>query len=617
MIHTKDAFAPEIQQLMQSSPYPMAVCSQDGTILNASESFVAQRGSDGSAASPLAVSDALPDLGEPQLLGQLSASLWLYGWLRPLAGPSSEAAAIRAHIDNRLFQVALEQVGLYVFEYRVDRDEFHLLVPSTALGLTTQTYRGGPDLISNYIHASEEDALFLADAFANAAFGRSASLDVSTAGTDEPQWLRITLAPILRETRMTGVVVGTIQNVTSQKLAEERVNREAAFRNNVLSGVSSGWELDLEQGTWLQLWNGEPALSFLREAQMHYDNYDLYLTETLQPLIHPDDWAGYRAVMERGALLARFRRGEHSCAVEYRIHSRPGKDSPYEWRNVTVQLALDSGTFRPKASCHVTDITPQKANELEAQREKRAMERTAREERRANARKSQFLADTSLTLHAPLRAMVGVSELALQEQMSDTAREYLQQIHDFGDDLLQIFSDVLALADRGSQPGIPTEEEYSPRELMQNVADLAARHGRRATAPVVHLDGVMPSRLYGDSMRLRQALINLAGSALRASDSVELHLSCPPQDSEHVLMQITVLDRTSSLTENQLLNLFVAFSQLGSRYGGGTGLELSLARQLVRLMDGDLSAVPVEPAGVEFRVSVPQRVIDARPEASV
>ena len=77
------------------------------------------------------------------------------------------------------------------------------------------------------------------------------------------------------------------------------------------------------------------------------------------------------------------------------------------------------------------------------------------------------------------------------------------------------------------------------------------------------------------------------------------------------------LDPYARMTENQLLNLFVAFSQLGSRYGGGTGLELSLARQLVRLMDGDLSAVPVEPAGVEFRVSVPQRVIDARPEASV
>ena len=113
----------------------------------------------------------------------------------------------------------------------------------------------------------------------------------------------------------------------------------------------------------MHIWNGEPALVFLGASKMHYNDYDTFFETCLKPLIHPDDWANYAAMMERGALLARFRRGEHTCSEEYRIRSRPTENAPYEWRNLNVRLSRDPITLRPKASCHVTDISPQKANE--------------------------------------------------------------------------------------------------------------------------------------------------------------------------------------------------------------------------------------------------------------
>ena len=510
--------------------------------------------------------------------------------------------------ENRLFRLALEQVGVYVFEYRIDRDELRLLAPAPT---EAQNWHGGPDLIAENIHASEEDALYLADAFANAAFGRSASLDIQAHTSAEETWLRVTLSPVLRDARMTGTLIGTIWNITAQKLAEQQENRNKAFRNNVLEGISSGWELDLEGGSWIYLWNGEPALALLQPQQMHLDNYDLFFSEIFLPLVHPGDLDACADVQERGALLARFRRGEHTCTGEYRIRRLPSADAPYEWRRITVRLSRDTRTLHPKASCHITDISPQKAKELEAERDKLVMEQAARDERRANARKSQFLADTARTLHAPMRAMVGVSELALMEQMSDTARDYLQQIHDFGDDLLRTLSNVLALADTGSHQGIPTEEEYAPMGLLNSVAEIV--RGTENSALRIRLEGVVPSRLYGDSMRLRQALINLAGAAMRASAEVELYLTGTPQDAETILLSAVLIDRTTQLSENQLLNLFVAFA---SSYGGGTGLALSQARQLARLMGGNLSAEAFPERGVRITLTVPQRVIDARPSES-
>ncbi len=609
MAITKDVLTnlpADFQTLLETSPYPLALCDETGGILLASQSLIAAESASQQQLSGRAVQSVQAG-SNPLLLGQLNPKAWLYGWIRPTS--SAEEQVSEAVMENRIFQLALDQIGLQVFEYRIDRDQLRLLsIPDDTVASQTPR-RGGPEIIAEHIHASEEDMLYLADAFANAAFGKTVSLDVRSQMDGKEGWLRITLSPILRDARFTGTVIGTIQNITAQKLTEQRVSREMAFRDNV--GVSSGWELDLETRTWSHLWVGEPVFSFLQQSAFRYDNYDAFLTETMRELVHPDDWDSYRNTMESEALLARFRRGEQVCSAEYRIRKRPASDV-YEWRNVTVRLSRDAGTLHPKASCQVTDISPQKANELEAQREKRAMERAARDARRDNARKSQFLADTSRTLHVPLQAMTGVAQLALLEEMSPTAREYVQQISDFGDDLTRLLHDVLALADT-DQDGISTEEEYSPLELLENVRRIALSDSAADAALSSQLDGSVPSSLFGDSMRLRQVLINVAAAALRAGRTAELRLSCEPANEGHVELHVSVVDRVSRLSEDQLANLFVAFSQADQTYGGGTGLGLSQARQLIRLMGGTLEAEALPEGGVTFRLSVPQRVIDARP----
>lgn len=614
MAITNDAFSPsnDMEQLFSTSPYPLALCDQNGTILQASPALLAAESNDAKVIGK-PVQSVFPNRLTPQLMGQFGEAQYLYGWIPALHYTSSEEEIADAIRENQSFRLALEQIGLYVFEYHIDRDSFHLLTSLTSEPPTQLERRGGPEVIAAYLQLSEEDSLYFVDAFANAAFGRGTSLDVLSRITGADQWLRLTLSPIFRDAHMTGVVIGTMQNITAQKLTEQQVSREAAFRNNVLAGISSGWELNLESGSWSHLWNGEPVLSFLSQAQMHYEQYDAFLSETMCPLIHSEDWESYAAIMARGALLARFRRGEHTCSVEYRIRRRPSSDDVYEWRNVTVRLSRDPATLQPKASCHVTDISPQKANELEEQRQRLAMERTARDERRANARKSQFLADTARTLHGPLQAMAGVAMLALQEEMSPTAREYLQQLHDFGDDLTSLLGDVLALADSTPHQDIPTDEEYSPLALLERVSEITKNHTNAAAKLITVLDGIVPSSLFGDSMRLQQALINLSRSALYSSPEVELHFSCIQLDAEHANVRVQLIDRYHTLSDAQLENIFVAFSQTDDCYGGGTGLGMSLARQLVRLMGGSLTAERMEGGGVSFLLTVPHRIIDTRP----
>lgn len=602
-----------ISSLLDSSPYPLALCDKDGCIIQAGQALCAQTGISPVSLIGSAIQNSLPSLGSPQLLGQLDQDRWLYAWLRPLADPSLEEQQKQTMLQNHVFRSALEQVGLYVFLYRIEQDEIRLLTPIGSINEEEIVRKGGPELISSYLGSSEEDTLFLADAFANAAFGRSTTLDLADHSNHADQWLRITLSPIVRETGMIGSLIGTLQNITNLKLAEQHVSRNTAFHNNVLSGISSGWELDMEQNTWAHIWNGEPALSFLGTDKLHYDCYDAFLQESLRPLIHPDDWDNFTAVMDRGALLARFRRGEHSCSEEYRIRSRPTGKPVYEWRNITVRLARDPITLHPKASGHVTDITPQKAKELEAQREKLNMENAAREAQLVNARKSQFLADTSRFLHTPLRAMGGILELALSENMSDTAREYIEQIHDFSKDLTQLLSIVLAQTDDTTQTGISTLGEYSPQILLEKLKTIAETRMDHTATLQIHLEGQIPARLYGDEMRLLQALLHLCLSAMQVTPDLQLSLSCTAEDEEHITMQFLLVDSNTVLSDLQLDNLFVAFAQLGSHYGGGTGLGLSLARQIIRLMDGELTAESIPNGGIRFMLTVPQRVIDSRP----
>ena len=185
------------------------------------------------------VQSVLPAYGNPQLMGPLDDTHWLYGWLRPLTDPSLDQQNQQNAIQNRVFRMALEQVGMHVFTYHVEQDELRVLTPVAMMSEDQQVWKGGPELISDYLKFSEQDALFLADAFAGAAFGRSASLDVQYTKGNANAWLRITLSPIVRETGMIGSLVGTLQDITSLKLAEQNVSRNASFHNNVLSGISS------------------------------------------------------------------------------------------------------------------------------------------------------------------------------------------------------------------------------------------------------------------------------------------------------------------------------------------------------------------------------------------
>ena len=147
--------------------------------------------------------------------------------------------------------------------------------------------------------------------------------------------------------------------------------------------------------------------------------------------------------------------------------------------------------------------------------------------------------------------MVGISELALMEEMSDTAHEYIQQIHDFGNDLAQLLATVLAQTDRGNVSGISTKEEYSPLDLVDELKSIA--EGRVGTAVLEYqLEGDVPSALYGDDMRLQQTLLNLVLSTMNVVPSTQLTLSCTPIDDENTTLKFVVTDPTTVLSDAHL-----------------------------------------------------------------
>ena len=124
MANTKElAACPEVlRQLLDTSPYPLALCGQEGSVVYAGQALAGMLQQSAAQLVGQPSQALLPDQ-PPQLLGQAGPALWLYSWLRPLAHPGHEAQMQQILSENRSFRLAMDQIGLTVFEYRIDRDE--------------------------------------------------------------------------------------------------------------------------------------------------------------------------------------------------------------------------------------------------------------------------------------------------------------------------------------------------------------------------------------------------------------------------------------------------------------------------------------------------------------
>ena len=208
--------------------------------------------------------------------------------------------------------------------------------------------------------------------------------------------------------------------------------------------------------------------------------------------------------------------------------------------------------------------------------------------------KSQFLANMSHEIRTPMNAIIGLSDLALLEENSTELSTHVQHINTAATHLLAIINDILDLSklEAGRIQLMPAAFDLD--ELLSTTHYLLLN---AAVSKNLHLslnkDQNVPSILIGDSLRLRQVLINLVGNAIKFTDqgSVTLSISLLESIESNARILFAVKDTGIGITPEQQTKLFKPFSQLDDGYSrnfGGTGLGLVISQDLVTLMGGEI-----------------------------
>ena len=239
----------------------------------------------------------------------------------------------------------------------------------------------------------------------------------------------------------------------------------------------------------------------------------------------------------------------------------------------------------------------------------------------ANRAKSDFLATMSHEIRTPLNAILGITEIQLQnEGLGSTVRESLGKIFNSGELLLGIINDILDLSKIEAGKLELLIGDYEIAGMLNDTSQLnMMRIGSKPIKFELEADENIPSALRGDELRVKQILNNLLSNAFKYTSEglVRLTVTSEPgaSGSGGVTLVFRVSDTGQGMTDEQISRLFdeySRFNQQANRTTEGTGLGMSITRNLVRLMNGAVSVQSAPGKGTEFTVRLPQGVSDPR-----
>ncbi|MBV9266579.1 MAG: response regulator, partial [Acidobacteriaceae bacterium] len=294
-----------------------------------------------------------------------------------------------------------------------------------------------------------------------------------------------------------------------------------------------------------------------------------------------------------------FRTLQQSASLERKFTGASGR---VHWLQCVKSPILDPNGNATQLLCACVDIT-----QLRESKEAAIA---------ANRSKSQFLANMSHEIRTPMNGILGMTELALQTELTSEQREYLEMVGSSAQTLLTLINDIL---DFSKIEAGKMRIEAIPVNLHEVLADalkpLAMRAQQKGLELSFHVDSGVPNQVLTDPTRLRQIVINLAGNAIKFTERGSVRIACRMvAAARQQTLHFTVEDTGIGIPHEKQAAIFQSFSQADgstTRKFGGTGLGLTISSQLAKLMGGRIwvESTPGEGSSFHFTVkaSVPER----------
>ena len=248
--------------------------------------------------------------------------------------------------------------------------------------------------------------------------------------------------------------------------------------------------------------------------------------------------------------------------------------------------------------------------------------RLAEEERRqalaADDAKGKFLAHMSHEIRTPINAVLGMNTMILRETRDMQIKEYALDIQNASQNLLSLINDILDFSKIESGKLEIIRVEYDMSSMIHDISNMISVKARdKNLAFEIHLDENLPSKLFGDDVRIRQILVNLLNNGVKYTHqgSVSLSIKGRKEDGK-VLLDFEVADTGIGIKEEDISKLFKEFERIEEKRNRnieGTGLGMNITVQLLALMNSTLQVESEYGKGSKFSFMIEQQIADSTP----